>query len=100
MIHLIRKHPHYNSIAPILSGVAYFHKIQNYPDPFQSFLIKQLLQGGRKVSNKPSNRRNPITEDLLLALIDALLSLGLPYYDFSLFSTMFLFAFYFGIRII
>ena len=99
VVHLIRKQSHPNSIAPILSGLAYFHKIRNFPDPFQSFVIKQLLQAGRKISISSPVKRKPISEDLLLSLVDSMFGLGLPPYDFSLFSTMFLFAFYFGLRI-
>ena len=97
--HLLQKNPHTSSIPPILSGIAYFHKIRGHPDPFQTFLIKQLLQGGHRIATPSSDKRRPISEDLLLSLIDAMSSLNLSSYDFSLFSTMFLFAFYFGLRI-
>ena len=99
MVHLSRNHSHTSSISPILSGIAYFHKIQGYPDPFQTFLIKQLLQASRRMSQPSPDKRRPITEELLLSLIDSMSSMNLPTYDFSLFSTMFLFAFYFGLRI-
>ena len=99
IVHLTRNRSQSSSIPPILSGIAYFHKIQGYPDPFQTFLSKQLLQASRRVSQPSSDKRKPITEELLLSLIDSMSSMNLPTYDFSLFSTMFLFAFYFGLRI-
>ena len=99
VVHLIQKNSRSSSVPPILSGIAYFHKIRGHPDPFQTFLIKQLLQAGHRISTPSPDKRKPISEELLLSLIDAMSSLNLPSYDFSLYSTMFLFAFYFGLRI-
>ena len=75
VVHLIRKQSSPNSIPPILSGVAYFHKIRGHPDPFQSFLVKQLLQGGKRLSCPHPDKRKIISEELLLSLIAALSSL-------------------------
>ena len=88
-----------NSISTIMSGLSYYHKIRLLQDPFQYFPVRQLLQSIRKISPSSPDTRRPISEHLLLQLIDNLHRLGLPLHETTLFSTMFLFAFYFGLRI-
>ena len=68
-------------------------------DPFQSYPVRQLLQAFRKLSPSSPDNRRPISEPLLLLIIDKIQILGLSLYETTLFSTMFLFAFYFGLRI-
>jgi len=82
-----------------MSGLSYYHKIRLLPDPFQSFPVRQLVQALKKVSPSFPDTRRPVSENLLLLLVDKLQLLGLSFYETTLFSTMFLFAFYFGLRI-
>ena len=82
-----------------MSGLSYYHKIRLLPDPFQSFPVRQLFQALKKVSPSFPDTRRPVSENLLLLLVDKLQLLGLSFYETTLFSTMFLFAFYFGLRI-
>ena len=88
-----------SSLSTITSGLSYFHKIRNITDPFQSFPVRQMLQALKKVSPSSPDTRRPISECLLFQLLDKIPTLGLPAYESTLFATMFLFAFYFGLRI-
>jgi len=86
------------SISTIMSGLSYFHKLRMLEDPFQSFPVRQLLQSLRKQSPATPDTRRPISEHLLLQLLDKLHNLSSSEYEITLFSAMFLFAFYFGLR--
>ena len=39
---LLRKNSRSGTVPPTLSGIAYFHKIQGHPDPFQTFLFNSF----------------------------------------------------------
>ena len=88
-----------SSLSTIMSGLSYYHKMRLLFDPFQSFPVRQLLQALKKNSPSTPDIRRPISENLLFQLLDKLHTLGLPNYEYTLFSTMFLFGFYFGLRI-
>ena len=99
LVHLFNHNFSASSLTTIMSGLSYYHKMRMLPDPFQSFPVRQLLQALKKNSPSSPDSRRPISEFLLLQLLDKLQTLGLPIYETNLFSTMFLFAFYFGLRI-
>ena len=87
------------SILTIMSGLTYCHKIRLLTDPFQFFPVRQLFQAIKKNSPSPGDSRLPISESILFDLLDNIHLLGLSKYESILLSTMFLFAFYFGLRI-
>ena len=79
---MLRKNSCSNTIPPILSGIAYFHKIWGHPDPFQTSYLTTFTSRPQIHFWRPTpffNCRNAIPEPTS--------------YDFSLFSTMFLFCF-------
>ena len=98
LVHLFNKKLSTVSLTTIISGLSYYHKICMLSDPFKSFPVRQLLLAMKKISPTIPDSRLPITEHLLLQLVDKIQVLNLPVYETTLFSTMFLFAFYFGLR--
>ncbi|XP_066286079.1 uncharacterized protein [Branchiostoma lanceolatum] len=81
-----------SSIPPKLSAVAFVHKLLNFPDPTQSFIIQKLVRASRK-SQTPDGRR-PITPSILKALLDAIPSVTSHAYDRQLFKALFLFSYH------
>ena len=88
---------HHNGFAPktistYLSAVAYAHKIRNFQDPTDGFLIRKLVAGAYRL--RPAyDLRLPITIPVLNKLIQSLVHTTASRYDYVLFRAMFLFAF-------
>lgn len=59
------------TVSTYLSALSYFHKLQNFADPTQSFLVKKCMQGYQKLTAKPDVRL-PITQTVLRKLVYAL----------------------------
>ena len=77
----------------MISAIAYFHKINNLPDPSASFLIEKTLQGLSRLRPSVDNRQ-AITLVILHRLVDSIQQMTLSNYDKLLFRSMFLFAFF------
>ena len=82
-----------NSIRTFVLAIAYYHKLFNYSDPSSTFMIQKAFQGLKKL--KPSmDNRQPITPAIINQLVHQLRQLDITSYDKTLFTTMFLVAFY------
>ena len=88
----------YTSIMSSLSAISFYHKLYNFVDPCKSFLITQMLTSLRK-KGEVTDRRQPITPDILSRLVAAITQMGLSNYEVKLFQGLFLTAFTFGLRI-
>ena len=87
-----------SSISSTLSALSYIHKLYCLNDPTRAFHITQLMTSIRR--HRPSvDGRQPITEDLLFKILTHLPSLVSSLYEKILFKAMFLFVFYFGLRV-
>jgi integrase len=86
------------TIASHLSAVAYYHKLYSDCDPTDTFIVRKLIQGARKL-RPASDGRLPITKDILLRLINSLKFVTSSPYDQSMLSAMFCLAFYGFLRI-
>ena len=67
---------HANGAAPAsfvstVSAVAYFHKINGFPDPSHCFLVAKVLAGARNLGAVPDVRL-PVTLPVLTRLVQAL----------------------------
>ena len=87
-----------STLSSILSGLAYFHKIQGFPNPSDNFVITQLMLAIKKQSCK-NDRRQPICQSLLESMLSVVLNSHWSLYDKYLFRTMFTLAFSFALRI-
>ena len=83
------------TIATYISGVAFFHKINNWPDFSQAFIVKKLLEGCHR-SRRTFDTRAPITMDMLKEICKLLPTICHDAYEYQLFKAMFCLA-YFGL---
>lgn len=87
-----------STIATHLSGISYFHKIYNLPDPTQSYQVRQAQTGGRRL-NPHVDQRLPITKDILYQLCSCIPDLAPNAYMASLFQSLFLLMFHAFLRV-
>ena len=71
----------------------YFHNILGFTSPCNHFLVKKLLQGSKKLSNKP-DKRPPITLSILKSLLACIGNMDISHYEKRLYKAMFLAAFF------
>ena len=81
-----------STIKSYLSAISYVHKLKGFNDPTKSFLIDKLLTALSR--QQPSDIRLPITRPILHQLIRSLTFSNSSAFQRSLFSAMFLVAFY------
>ena len=86
------------SIATHLSAIAYEHKISSHVDPTDSFIVKKLMTGARKLRTG-CDYRLPITKDILRKLCLSIEHISISYYEKVLFNCMYLTAFFAFLRI-
>lgn len=87
-----------STISTYASAVGYLHKIQDHCDPVASFMVKETVQGIRKI-NPSADVRAPITIALLTRVNNSISALSLGQYDTLAFQTMFSLAFFALLRI-
>lgn len=83
------------SVSTYLSALSYVHKLQQLPDPTQSFIIKKILEGFRRLRARPDIRA-PITHDILVKICRVLQFVCYSNYEVVLFRAAFSLA-YFGL---
>ena len=76
------------TVASAISALSYVHKINGFPDPGDSFLVRKILKGVSALRGSV-DLRIPITIPLLEALLAALPSVVGSPYQLALFSAMF-----------
>ena len=87
-----------SSISSILSALSYHHKVRNMADPTRAYTIQKMLVGLKKL--RPSvDHRQPLTQILLTKINASLPRLGLSHFESCLYKSMFVLAFFFGLRI-
>ena len=82
-----------NTVRTFISAVAFFHKINNFPDPSTSFIVGKLLLGMKKLKPSPDTRQ-ALTIPMLHSLVASLAVIHKDEFLQTLFSAMFLFSFY------
>ena len=82
----------FSTISSYLSAISYVHKLQGHPDPTKSFLIQKLLTALSR--RHPVDIRLLVTRPVLHQLVRALSLTNSSAFQRSLFSAMFLVAFY------
>lgn len=81
------------SISTYISGLAFVHKINNWYDINQSFVVKKLLEGCHR--SRPSfDRRAPITFNMLQKICSLTQSVCFNEYESVMFKSMFSLAFF------
>ena len=81
-----------SAITSYLSAISYVHKLRGLHDPTKSFLIQMLLTALSR--RQPVDIRLPVTRPVLHELVRALSLTNSSAFQRSLFSALFLVAFY------
>lgn len=81
-----------SSVTSMISAISYVHKINNLPNPADSFLIKKLLHGMRR--NQTKDKRLPFSLKDLTSIMLLLPSLGKSNYYVALYKAVILVAFF------
>ena len=87
-----------STIISYVSAIASIHKFAAYPDPTQYFLVKKLLSGTQKIKGQQDTRL-PVTEPILIGLINHHPKSSLTSYDQKMFKAIFTLAFSAFLRI-
>ena len=93
--HIGLKH---STIRTHLSAIAFYHKINSFPDPTKSFIINKLLTAYQR-HDKPQPTRRPITSDLLLRILRCISATTLPSYHKFLFRALFSVMYFAALRV-
>lgn len=83
------------TVATYLSSLSFVHKLRHFPDPTESFVIKKILEGFKRLGSRQDNRA-PITKDILIQICHTLQFICFSHYEVILFRACFSLA-YFGL---
>ena len=84
-----------SSVMTYMSAISFVHKLRNIDDPVDSFIIRKLLEGFKRLQSK-KDLRAPITEDILIKIIQSLPFICYNQYELALFQSVYSLA-YFGL---
>nr|XP_034335988.1 uncharacterized protein LOC117692391 isoform X1 [Crassostrea gigas] len=82
-----------NAIKTYIAGISNHCKLHGFPDRTQDFLLKKVLLGLSR-SNPHHDTRKPITLQILTTTVQTLPSICHSYYESTLFTTIFVTAFF------
>lgn len=83
------------TVSTYLSALGFIHKLKNLPDPTESFIIKKIIEGFKRLNSR-KDVRAPITKDILIKICQALPFVCYSHYEFVMFKACFCLA-YFGL---
>jgi len=83
------------TISTYCSGISFYHKINAWSDPTDTFIITKMLEGCRR-SRNCSDDRAPISKELLDSILKVLPDVCYDNYECKLFSAAYTLA-YFGL---
>lgn len=84
-----------STISTYMAGLSFFHKLNNWYDPSELFVVKKLLEGCHR-SRKRTDSRAPITPQILCAICTVIPQVCYNQYEAYLFQAAYLLA-YFGL---
>lgn len=83
----------HSTVNCFLSGISMYHKINDWEDNTQRFIIKKLKEGFKR-STRTKDSRLPITRDILTQIMQLLPSICHSTFEYTLFSSVFSLAFH------
>ena len=87
-----------SSIITYVAAISFIHKVGNWPDPANSFIVQKMIIGIQKEQEK-TDYRKPILPSLLKKLVWSLNSAVSSNFTWHLFTATFLLAFYALLRV-
>lgn len=84
-----------STIRSYISGLSFYHKLHNWFDPLELFVVKKLLEGYSRSRRRVDNRA-PVTPQILHSICTLLPSICYNDYEAILFKAAYLLA-YFGL---
>ncbi len=88
-----------STITTYMSGISFWHKINNWQDPTELFIVKKILEGCRR-SRRRCDNRAPITLPVLSRVVSALPVVCFSMYEEKTFLKLhFLLAYYGMLRV-
>lgn len=97
--HLSLQGRSYSSVLTYLSGISYFHKIHNLPDPTKSFLVSKTVEGLKRNNPPKADTRVPISLALLKRIILSLPHICTSSYESVMFASAFSLCFFALLRV-
>ena len=82
-----------STVSSYISGISYVHKLRQWTDPAELFIVRKALEGLRRL-NRTKDHRAPISEELLVKICGALNQVCYSEYETFLFRSVFTLAFY------
>ena len=76
-----------------VAGISFYIRINNWPDPSESFVVRKMLKGFQRIS-PVKDTRAPVTLEMLLSFPLSLKNVTSSSYEALLFSTAFSVAFF------
>ena len=89
----------HSSINCYLSGLSFFHKMNNFMDNTQTFVVRKMLEGIKRSSGHQCDNRLPITKEMLKRIILSLPCVCKSSYESKLFSSVFSLCFHAFLRV-
>ena len=86
------------SVTTYMSAISFVHKLRNIDDPIESFVIRKILEGFRRLQSK-KDLRAPITEDILIRIVQSLPFICYNRYELALFHSVYSLAFFGLLRV-
>ena len=82
-----------SSITTYIAGLSFKHKLNEWYDPMEMFMIKKLLEGCKR-SRVRHDIRSPVTPNMLRAICDRLPHVCYDSYEVLMFRSVYLLAYY------
>ena len=87
-----------STISTYVSGISFYHKIRNQPDPTSVFIVKKMIEGAKRAKTT-CDVRSPITDSILRKILNILPNTCYTMYETYLFKAAFLTAYYGLLRV-
>ncbi|CAC5408031.1 unnamed protein product [Mytilus coruscus] len=91
--HLFKTGLSHSTINCYLSGISFFHKLNNLLDNTQCFVVRKMVEDVRRAKSK-LNSRLPLTRELLEKIVSVVPSLCSSQFETKLFTAAFSLAFH------
>ena len=82
-----------SSIATYIAGLSFKHKLNEWYDPMELFMIKKLLEGCKR-SRVRHDIRSPVTPNMLRAICEKIPQVCYDSYEALMFRSVYLLAYY------